>query len=158
MEGGRLTMTDTSSKKLAVQYIRISAVTLDYRYSFANQNAVIGAFAEAHGLAISETYLDDETGGRPRGSRLAQASLITDIEDGRTDISAVLLYDISRFGHQYPSESYTRLESACKNMCIKIRHCAPDPSFPSNFAKKAAQYIKRSMEIELLREVRGRMK
>lgn len=158
MEGGGWTVTETSNKNLAVQYIRISAKTLDHRYSFANQFAVIGAFARAHSLVIIKTYLDNETGGHPGGSRPAQTRLITDIEEGRTHISSVLLYDIGRFGHQCPSESYTRLESACQNMGIKIDHCGPGSSFPSNFAEKAAQFIKRSMEIELLREARSRMK
>ena len=112
----------------AAQYIRISAKTLDYRYSFANQTAVIQAFATAHGIEVIQTYLDDENGGLPRGNRTAQTRLIVDIAAARAEFGAVLLYDISRLGHYRCAEKSTLLEVACKNMGIQIHHCAPAAS------------------------------
>jgi len=139
----------------AAQYIRISAKTLDYRYSFTNQTAVIQAFATAHEIEVIQTYLDDETGGRPRGSRPAQTRLIADIAAARAEFGTVLLYDISRLGHYRCVEKIAQLEAACKIRGIQVHHCAPAASCQQDLAEVISRYVARSMAVEYEWEARS---
>jgi DNA invertase Pin-like site-specific DNA recombinase len=91
-------------KVRAAQYVRMS--TEHQKYSTDNQSAVIQRYAEKRGYEIVRTYADEGKSGLRLVGRDALQSLLDDIEHGRADYAAILVYDVSRWGRfQDPDEA-----------------------------------------------------
>ena len=80
----------------AAQYVRMS--TEHQQYSIASQQDAIRRYAADHSMEIVRTYSDAGKSGLTFEKRDALQSLIGDVESGRADYSAVLVYDVSRWG------------------------------------------------------------
>jgi len=130
---------------LAVQYIRLSAKTLDQRHSYANQSAVISEFAKAHGLKIIRTYLDDDSASNSKVARPAQKRLIEDLRSGRCDRVTILIYDISRLGHFSGSTWCTEFEQIAREAGIQIVCCDADASSDRIAVEEMMLFINRAM-------------
>lgn len=101
----------------AAQYVRMS--TEHQQYSTDNQAARIAIYAEKHGLEIVKTYADEGKSGLNIKGRPALQALLDDIESGRADFTALLVYPI--------------------HASAKWR-VAEEPSPPSNPGKEAGEY------------------
>ena len=80
----------------AAQYIRMS--TEHQQYSTENQADVIREYAAARGYEIVKTYADEGKSGLSVAGRDALARLLADVQAGKVDFSAILVYDVSRWG------------------------------------------------------------
>src|SRR5262245_5193010 len=80
----------------AAEYVRMS--TEHQQYSTDNQTATIRRYAEQRGFRIVRTYADEGKSGLTVGGRPALQRLLNDIESGRADFQALLVYDVSRLG------------------------------------------------------------
>ena len=80
----------------AAQYVRMS--TEHQRYSTENQSDAIAHYAEQRGIEIVRTYSDEGKSGLRIQGRDGLKQLIDDIQSGKADFEAVLVYDISRWG------------------------------------------------------------
>lgn len=80
----------------AAQYVRMS--TEHQQYSTENQRDMIKEYATANGMAIVRTYADDGKSGLSIGGRKSLKLLIEDVESGNADFSAIIVYDVSRWG------------------------------------------------------------
>lgn len=78
----------------AAQYCRMS--TEHQQYSTANQADVIREYAGRRGFDIVRTYADEGKSGLSVAGRESLRSLIDDVQAGRADFRAILVYDVSR--------------------------------------------------------------
>lgn len=88
--------TEASVPTRAVQYVRMS--TDLQRYSTENQAEAIAAYAARRDFEIVRTYADEGRSGLNIAGRDSLRELIADIQAGRADYGAVLVYDLSRWG------------------------------------------------------------
>src|ERR1700740_187345 len=104
----------------AAEYLRKS--TEHQKYSIENQADAIRVYAARRGIQIVRTYADQKSGllfDRRRGLR----QLIEEVLTGRADFTAVLVYDVTRWGRfQDPDES-AYYEYICKHAKIKVHYC-----------------------------------
>jgi hypothetical protein len=80
----------------AAQYCRMS--TEHQQYSTANQEDIIREYARSRGFQIVRTYADEGKSGLSVAGRDSLRALIDDVQSGRADYAAVLVYDVSRWG------------------------------------------------------------
>src|SRR5438270_134852 len=127
----------------AAQYVRMS--TDHQQYSTHNQTDAIKRYAESHSMQIVRTYSDEGKSGLNIAGRDALRELINDVQNGRADFAAVLVYDVSRWGRFQDSDESAYYEYVCKRAGVRIHYCAEqfenDGSLPSTLLKT----IKRTM-------------
>jgi hypothetical protein len=80
----------------AAEYVRMS--TEHQQYSTENQREIIRQYAEQRGMIIVRTYTDVGKSGLRIDGRDALKQLIGDVEKGCANFSAILVYDVSRWG------------------------------------------------------------
>lgn len=139
----------------AAEYVRMS--TDHQRYSTENQSAAIHAYAMSHGMEIITTYKDEGKSGLDIGGRDALRRLITDVQAGRTEFQAILVYDVSRWGRFQNTDESAHYEYLCTSAGIKVVYCA-EP-FDNDGSPLATIYkgIKRSMAGEYSRELSNKV-
>src|SRR5262245_10600242 len=88
--------SDPVVKVRAAQYVRMS--TEHQQYSTANQADVIREYAQRRGFEIVRTYADEGKSGLSVAGRDSLRQMIDDVQSGRADYRAILVYDVSRWG------------------------------------------------------------
>ena len=79
-------------RKRAAEYVRMSK---DHQlYPTENQATVIRKYAVDRGYEIVRTYADEGKSGLSLGGRDAFQRLLDDVQAGRADYTAVLVYDV----------------------------------------------------------------
>ena len=152
-----LAMTETrpipaaASMRRAAQYVRMS--TERQRYSTANQMAAIARYADQHGLDIVSTYADEGRSGVSLGGRSALQRLIEDVTTERAPFSAILVYDVSRWGRFQDVDEAAFLEHMCKRAGISVHYCAEPFSNDGSMASSIVKTLKRAMAGEYSREL-----
>ena len=116
------TGTDTIAER-AAQYVRMSTDEQDY--SPLNQSDAIAAYALAHNPVI-RTYADEGRSGLHLDSRPGLRALLTDVQSGRADYSAILVYDVSRWGRFQDVDEGAYYEHVCKRAGVRVVYCAED--------------------------------
>ncbi|WP_244827963.1 recombinase family protein [Caballeronia sp. TF1N1] len=123
------------------------------QYSTHNQLDVIRAFAETRGLQIVRVYADEGKSGLLLDGRDSLQQLLRDVESGKADYSAVLVYDVSRWGRfQDPDESAI-CEIRCKKAGVKVLYCAEQFENDGTPVSSIIKAVKRSMAGEYSREL-----
>lgn len=84
---------DDPPRQRAAEYVRMS--TEHQKYSTNSQATAIRRYAEQRGYEIVQTYADEGKSGLNIGGRLALQQLLEDVESGRPDFTALLVYDVS---------------------------------------------------------------
>jgi DNA invertase Pin-like site-specific DNA recombinase len=80
----------------AARYVRMSRE--HQKYSIANQSAANHVYAAQHGMEIIHAYSDEGRSGLSLNRRSALRQLITDVQTGKADFEAIIVYDVSRWG------------------------------------------------------------
>jgi DNA invertase Pin-like site-specific DNA recombinase len=88
--------TASTMSQRAAQYVRMS--TEHQQYSTANQEDTIREYAARRGFEIVRTYADEGKSGLSVAGRASLQKLIADVQESRADFSAILVYDVSRWG------------------------------------------------------------
>jgi DNA invertase Pin-like site-specific DNA recombinase len=144
-----------SSPIRAAQYVRMS--TDHQRYSTENQAEVIANYAARRNFEIVRTYADEGRSGLNIAGRDALRRLIADVQAGKADFSAILVYDISRWGRFQDADESAYYEFICRERGIHVHYCAEqfdnDGSLPSGVLKN----IKRLMAGEYSRELSAKV-
>jgi len=121
----------------AAAYVRMS--TDLQQYSTENQLSVIMRFASARGFEVVRIYEDMGKSGLRIESRDALQSLMNDVATGQTNYSAILVYDISRWGRFQDADESAYYEHLCSRAGIRVHYCAEqfenDGSMTSNVMK-----------------------
>jgi len=123
------------------------------QYSTENQADLIARYAESHGMSIVKTYADHGRSGLSLAGREGLTQLLRDVEQGLADFTAILVYDVSRWGRFQDADESAYYEYVLKRAGISIHYCAEpfenDGSLPSSLLKT----LKRTMAGEYSREL-----
>jgi DNA invertase Pin-like site-specific DNA recombinase len=135
----------------AAAYVRMS--TEHQQYSTENQACAIEAYALARGIEVVRTYADQGKSGLRLDGRDALQRLLSDVENGRADFEAVLVYDVSRWGRfQDPDESAS-YEIRCKQAGVAVHYCAEQFENDGSPVSSIIKSVKRTMAGEYSREL-----
>ncbi|MBC8951371.1 recombinase family protein [Xenorhabdus sp. PB62.4] len=116
-------MNDINDEMIKVaQYLRMS--TEHQKYSIENQSAYIQRYAEQHNMVIIRTYDDSGKSGVTLSGRNAFKRLIADVTNNRIEITAILIYDVSRFGRFPDPDEAAHYSYILKTHNVKIIYCA----------------------------------
>ncbi|MCA1382709.1 recombinase family protein [Bradyrhizobium sp. BRP23] len=137
--------------KRAAQYVRMSRDL--QRYSIKNQLAAIAAYAQANGLTIVRTYVDEGRSGLRIKGRPGLIELIEDVESGQADFDQILVYDVSRWGRFQDTDESAYYEFLCKMNGVRVEYCAEIFKNDGSFLSGMAKYMKRGMAAEWSREL-----
>jgi DNA invertase Pin-like site-specific DNA recombinase len=141
----------TPRKVRAAQYVRMS--TEHQQYSTDNQAVAISSYAEAHGYEIVHTYKDDGKSGLNLAGRSGLKLLLADIEAGRTDFQALLVYDVSRLGRFQDVDEAATYELRIRAAGIQVEYCAEQFDNDGSISSSIIKTVKRGMAAEYSREL-----
>ena len=142
----------TGIKRLrAAQYVRMS--TEHQQYSTANQDDIIRAYAESRNLEIVRTYADEGKSGLNVAGRHALQRLIEDVQNGKADFEAILVYDVSRWGRFQDADESAYYEYLCKRAGISVHYCAEQFENDGGPTSTIIKSVKRAMAGEYSREL-----
>lgn len=108
----------------AAQYVRMS--TDEQNYSVFNQSEAIAAHALVHNFMVNRTYFDKGRSGLLFDSRPGLKQLISDVQSGRANFTAILVYDVSRWGRFQDVDEGAYYEQLCKKAGVRVIFCAED--------------------------------
>lgn len=147
--------TPNSRPLRAAQYVRMS--TERQCYSTQNQLDAIAQYAQNHGMVIAHTFADEGKSGLSLDGRAGLLDLFSIVQSGLADFSAILVYDVSRWGRFQDIDESGHWEYVCKHAGVVVHYCAEpflnDGSFPSVIFKA----LKRTMAAEYSRELSAKV-
>lgn len=135
----------------AAQYVRMS--TEHQQYSTENQMDAIAHYAETRKMQIVRTYSDEARSGLNIEGRSGLRDLIRDVEGGRADYTAVLVYDVSRWGRFQDVDESAYYEYICKRASVRVHYCAEQFENDGSLSSTLLKTIKRTMAGEYSREL-----
>jgi len=135
----------------AAEYVRMS--TEHQKYSTDNQSSLIRRYAEARGFEIVRTYSDEGKSGLRLVGRDALQTLLQDVTSGRADFTAILVYDVSRWGRFQDPDEAAAIELQCKRSGIAVHYCAEQFVNDGSIGSSIVKTVKRAMAGEYSREL-----
>jgi DNA invertase Pin-like site-specific DNA recombinase len=123
------------------------------KYSTENQSDVIRRYAERNDMEIIQTYSDAGKSGLKIEGRNALRQLIDDVETGRADFKAILVYDISRWGRFQDADESAYYEYICRRKGIAVHYCAEQFDNDGSPISTIVKGVKRAMAGEYSREL-----
>lgn len=135
----------------AAEYVRMS--TEHQKYSTENQGEVIRRYADQRGIELVRTYADHGKSGLRLDGRDALKRLIDDVRAGRANFSAVLVYDVSRWGRFQDADESAYYEFLCKEAGIIVHYCAEQFENDGSLSATIIKSMKRAMAGEYSREL-----
>jgi DNA invertase Pin-like site-specific DNA recombinase len=145
----------TNDKIPAAQYLRMS--TEHQQYSPDNQAAAIQRYAEEKGYDIVATYSDEGRSGVTIGGRSGLLQLLNDVEAGHSGLSAILVYDVSRWGRfQNPDEAAV-YEVRCRWAGVPVHYVAEQFNNDGSVLSSLMKTLKRAMAAEYSRELSAKV-
>src|SRR2546430_1417893 len=123
------------------------------KYSTENQAEIICRYAEQRGFAIVRTYEDSGKSGLRLDGRDALKQLIDDVRGDNADFSAILVYDVSRWGRFQDADESAYYEFICKEAGITVHYCAEQFENDGSLSATIIKGMKRAMAGEYSREL-----
>lgn len=123
------------------------------KYSTDNQSETIRRYAEQRGYEIVKTYADEGKSGLNIGGRLALQQLIEDVEFGHADFTALLVYDVSRWGRFQDPDEAASYELRCRRAGVQVHYCAEQFENDGSIGSSIIKTVKRAMAGEYSREL-----
>ena len=137
------------------QYLRMS--TDQQRLSLEYQAAAIRRYAEAHGFTIVQTYEDPGKSGLLLKRRKGLAQLLHDVVSGNHTYSAVLVYDVSRWGRFQDTDEAAHYEFMCRCAGVPVYYCAETFENDGKPPNAIMKMLRRVMAGEYSRELSVRV-
>ncbi|MEC5652903.1 recombinase family protein [Enterobacter bugandensis] len=143
---------DKNHKVRVAQYLRMS--TDRQQYSLHNQSEYIKDYAEKNNMEIAYTYDDAGKSGVSIIGRHSLQQLLSDVEQKKIDIQAVLFYDVSRFGRFQNSDEAAYYSFLFERNGVDLIYCSepiPTKDFPLessvilNIKRSSAAYHSRNL-------------
>lgn len=151
MKDGGGSAIPVAPKMRAAEYVRMS--TEHQKYSTDNQSEAIQLYAARRGYEIVRTYADEGKSGLKLGGRLGLQKLLKDVETGRTDFVALLVYDVSRWGRFQDPDEAASYELRCRQAGIQVHYCAEQFENDGSIGSSIIKTVKRAMAGEYSREL-----
>jgi DNA invertase Pin-like site-specific DNA recombinase len=139
----------------AAQYVRMSRE--HQKYSIANQATANQLYAAQHGMAVVRTYSDEGRSGLSLNRRDALKRLIADVQTGKIDFNAIIVYDVSRWGRFQDADESAYYEFICKHAGITVHYCAEQFQNDGSSLSAIVKAVKRAMAGEYSRELSVRV-
>jgi DNA invertase Pin-like site-specific DNA recombinase len=127
------------------------------KYSTENQSDAIAMYAVTHGMTIVQTYADSGKSGLRVDGREALKRLIADVENGKADFEAILVFDVSRWGRFQDTDESAYYEFICKEAGIKVHYCAEQFENDGSLAATIIKNMKRAMAGEYSRDLSAKV-
>jgi DNA invertase Pin-like site-specific DNA recombinase len=144
-------MSERSALVPAAQYVRVSTERQEYSLDF--QFAEIAKYAQRHGFVISQTYCDEARSGLVIEKRAGLARLLRDVTTREHCYTAILVYDVSRWGRFQDPDEAAYYEFVCKGAGIPVHYCAEPFSNDGQMPNLILKALKRVMAGEYSREL-----
>jgi DNA invertase Pin-like site-specific DNA recombinase len=142
-------------KRRAVEYVRMS--TEHQQYSTENQRTVIRQYADRREMAIVRTYTDAGKSGLRIDGRDGLKKLIQDVQNGNTDFSVILVYDVSRWGRFQDADESAYYEYICRRAKIEVHYCGEQFENDGSPVSTIVKGVKRAMAGEYSRELSAKV-
>lgn len=142
---------DAGTATRAVSYVRMS--TDHQKYSTENQLDVIRRYATARGLEILRVFEDSGRSGLRLDGREALQKLMTEVQSGKADFSAILVYDVSRWGRFQDADEGAYHEHVCSRAGIRVHYCGEQFENDGSIGSNLLKTVKRVMAGEYSREL-----
>jgi DNA invertase Pin-like site-specific DNA recombinase len=139
----------------AAEYVRMS--TEHQQYSTQNQQSVIRDYAQRRGMTIIRTYTDAGKSGLRIDGRDALKQLIRDVESSQAEFSAILVYDVSRWGRFQDADESAYYEYLCRRAKIAVHYCAEQFENDGSPVSTIVKGVKRAMAGEYSRELSAKV-
>ncbi|GAA0202800.1 hypothetical protein GCM10009081_17420 [Brevundimonas nasdae] len=135
----------------AVAYVRMS--TDHQKYSTENQLDVIRGYADARGLKILRVFEDSGRSGLRLDGREALQNLMGEVQSGKADFKAILVYDVSRWGRFQDADEGAYHEHVCSRAGIRVHYCGEQFENDGSIGSNLLKTVKRVMAGEYSREL-----
>jgi DNA invertase Pin-like site-specific DNA recombinase len=137
--------------RFAAAYVRMS--TDHQKYSTENQLETIRRYAERHGFEISEIFEDSGRGGLKVDGRDGLQRLMRAVQSGLAKFSAILVYDVSRWGRFQDADEGAYYEHVCSRAGIRVHYCGEQFDNDGSIGSVLLKNVKRVMAGEYSREL-----
>jgi DNA invertase Pin-like site-specific DNA recombinase len=127
------------------------------QYSTENQSEIIRQYADRRGMIIVRTYTDAGKSGLRIDGRDALKQLINDVETGKADFRAILVYDVSRWGRFQDADESAYYEYICRRAKIDVHYCAEQFENDGSPISTIVKGVKRAMAGEYSRELSAKV-
>ncbi len=127
------------------------------QYSTENQADIIREYAASRGFEIVQTYADAGKSGLSVSGRDSLKQLISDVTTGSANFSAVLVYDVSRWGRFQDADESAYYEYLCKRAGIEVHYCAEQFENDGGPTSTIIKSVKRAMAGEYSRELSSKV-
>lgn len=142
---------DISRAQPAVAYVRMS--TDHQKYSTENQLDRIRRFAAERGFEILRVFEDSGKSGLRLDGREALQTLMSEVASGCADFSAILVYDVSRWGRFQDADEGAYHEHICSRAGIRVHYCGEQFENDGSIGSNLLKTVKRVMAGEYSREL-----
>jgi DNA invertase Pin-like site-specific DNA recombinase len=127
------------------------------QYSTENQSDVIREYAAKRGMEVVRTFTDSGKSGLRLDGRDAIKELIEVVQSGRADFTAILVYDVSRWGRFQDADESAYYEYICKRAGIAVVYCAEQFENDGSPVSTIVKSVKRTMAGEYSRELSAKV-
>ena len=128
------------------QYVHMS--TEHQQYSPENQLEIIPQYAAAHQMEIVREYADHGRTGLNIAGREGLSRLMEEVEAKRINFSALLVYDVSRWGRFQDVDESAYYEYVLKRAGVRVHYCAEQFENDGSMSSSVLKTLKRSMAAE----------
>ncbi|WP_283830510.1 recombinase family protein [Bradyrhizobium japonicum] len=135
----------------AAAYVRMS--TDHQKYSTENQLATIRRYAEQRGFEIAEVFEDAGRSGLKVDGRDGLQNLMRSVQSGSAEFSAILVYDVSRWGRFQNADEGAYYEYVCSRAGIRVHYCEEQFDNDGSIGSVLLKSVKRVMAGEYSREL-----
>ncbi len=135
----------------AAQYVRMS--TEHQQFSTDNQVVAIARYADDNGYEIVRTYADEGKSGLNLGGRAGLQQVLKDVEEGRADYKALLVYDVSRLGRFQDTDEAATYELRLRSAGIEVQYASEQFRNDGSIGSSIIKTVKRAMAGEYSREL-----
>jgi len=135
----------------AAAYVRMS--TDHQKYSTENQLETIRRYAEQRGFDIAEIFEDSGRSGLKVDGREGLQRLMREVQAGGAKFSAILVYDVSRWGRFQDADEAAYYEHLCSRAGIRVHYCGEQFDNDGSIGSILLKNVKRVMAGEYSREL-----
>src|SRR6266571_6020227 len=135
----------------AAVYVRMS--TEHQQYSTSNQMDAIRDYAKRRGMQIVKEYSDEGKSGLSIQGRDSLSQMIQNVQNEEASFSAILVYDVSRWGRFQDADESAYYEYICRRAGVSVHYCAEQFENDGSPVSTIVKGVKRAMAGEYSREL-----